>query len=123
MVTIELTLDATRFATESLERTVDYTKLAAHAHALGATHIDLIETFAERLAEHCLAFAGVAAARIRVEKPRAVPQAMAGVEIVRLPARAIDRRPRRACRPDRRRGFTGPRRLPKVRAHHERTEK
>ena len=89
MVTIELTLDATRFASDSLEQTVDYTKLAAHAHALGATHIDLIETFAERLAEHCLAFAGVAAARIRVEKPRAVPQAMAGVEIVRL-ARSAD---------------------------------
>jgi dihydroneopterin aldolase len=82
-VTIELTLRVDRFD-EDLDKTVDYTALADRARRLGATHIDLIETFAERLAAECLALAHVAAARIVVEKPRAVPGAMAGVEIVRL---------------------------------------
>jgi dihydroneopterin aldolase len=87
IVSIELTLDVERFADEDLAGTVDYTELAGHAHDLGRGHIDLIETFAERLAERCLRFPTVVEALVRIEKPRAVPNAMAGVEIRRRPQR------------------------------------
>jgi dihydroneopterin aldolase len=83
IVGIALDLDVQRFGDDNLDKTVDYTSLAAHARALGASHIDLIETFAERLAERCLALPHVVRARITIDKPKAVPGAMAGVELVR----------------------------------------
>lgn len=83
LVDVEATLDTPRFGDDDIARTLDYTKVAAIARELAATHVDLIETFAERLAERCLALAHVEDVRVRVEKPRAVPGAMAGVEIVR----------------------------------------
>jgi dihydroneopterin aldolase len=83
LVTIELTLARARFTEEALEETVDYTALAAKARALGASHIDLIETFAERLADQCLGLPSVGTVRVEIRKPRAVPNAMAGVEIIR----------------------------------------
>src|SRR4051794_32656912 len=87
IITIELALDVERFADEDLAGTVDYTQLARYAHDLGKRHIDLIETFAERLAEQCLGLPQVVEALVRIEKPRAVPNAMAGVEIRRRPQR------------------------------------
>jgi 7,8-dihydroneopterin aldolase/epimerase/oxygenase len=86
LVTMELTLGLRRFREEALHETVDYTELARRARALGDAHIDLIETFAERLAAECLAFPAVDSVRVEVRKPRAVPGAMAGVEIVRRAA-------------------------------------
>lgn len=83
VVTIELTLDVARFEDEDLAGTVDYTALAADVHALAARHVDLIESFAERLAAQCLARPHVRTARVRIAKPNAVPNAIAGVEIVR----------------------------------------
>src|SRR4051812_48328312 len=84
VVTIELTLGVKAFKDDDLGGTVDYTPLAHHGRALAASHIDLIETFAERLSERCLTRDGVMAVLIRVEKPRAVPDGMAGVEIIRV---------------------------------------
>jgi dihydroneopterin aldolase len=83
IVDVELTLDVARFREEDIHGTVDYTKVAKEARDLANTHTDLIETFAERLAERCLVYPLVSAVRIHIEKPRAVPGAMAGVEIVR----------------------------------------
>jgi 7,8-dihydroneopterin aldolase/epimerase/oxygenase len=83
IVTIELALDVPRFVEEELGETADYTRLASFAKDLGKDHIDLIETFAERLADRCLALPRVLEARIRIEKPKAVQDAMAGVEIRR----------------------------------------
>lgn len=83
---IELSLDTRRFGDDRISRTVDYDILARHAHELAASHVDLLETFAERLADRCLTLDHVLAVRVRIEKPRAVPNAMAGVEIVRLRA-------------------------------------
>jgi len=80
---VELTLDGERFGGDDIQGTVDYGKIAEAAHALADEHVDLIETFAERLAQKCLAFALVSSVKVRIEKPRAVPGAMAGVEIVR----------------------------------------
>ena len=84
LVTIELDVVGADFKADDLRQTVDYTALAGFAEALAARHIDLIETFAERLAARCLALDRVAAVLVRIEKPRAVPNAMAGVEIVRV---------------------------------------
>jgi dihydroneopterin aldolase len=68
-----------------LEDTVDYETLAAHAAAIAAGgHIGLVETFAQRLAEACVAEPRVREVRVRVEKPRALEPAAAaaGVEII-----------------------------------------
>ena len=47
-------------------------------------HIGLVESYAQRLADACVAEARVLTARVRVEKPRALAQwgAVAGVEVV-----------------------------------------
>jgi len=51
---------------------------------VGAGHINLVETLAERVAEMCLADGRVASARVRVEKLDVFADAAAvGVEIVR----------------------------------------
>ncbi|MDQ0473796.1 dihydroneopterin aldolase [Labrys wisconsinensis] len=84
VVEVELTLDQARFGDDDIRRTVDYTQVARYAHTLAESHVDLIETFVERLADLCLAMTHVVAVRVRVEKPRAVPGAMAGVEVVRV---------------------------------------
>jgi len=84
VIDIELTLDVLRFGDDRISRTVDYDILARHAHDLAKDHVDLVETFAEHLADRCLAIDHVLAVRIHIEKPRAVANAMAGVEIVRV---------------------------------------
>ena len=84
IVHVTLDLDVIRFENEDLGQTVDYTLISGFARRLGASHIDLVETFAERLAEQCLVLPGVREACVRIEKPKAVPDAMAGIEIRRL---------------------------------------
>ena len=63
--------------------TVNYETLAAAARAVAAEgHIDLVETYAQRLAAACLADPRVLRARVRVDKPGALPgAAAAGVEV------------------------------------------
>ena len=47
-------------------------------------HVNLIETLAERIADHCLADRRVAGVRVRIEKPEAVPSCRSvGIEIER----------------------------------------
>lgn len=84
VIDIEITIDTLRFGDDNIAGTVDYDLLARHARELAATHVDLVETFAERLADRCLALNHVLAVRVHIEKPRAVPNAMAGVEITRV---------------------------------------
>ena len=67
-----------------LEDTVNYETLTAHAVAIAASgHIGLVESYARRVAEACVAEPRVLSARVRVEKPRALGliSAVAGVEI------------------------------------------
>ncbi|HWU02384.1 MAG TPA: dihydroneopterin aldolase, partial [Novosphingobium sp.] len=70
---------------DRLEQTVDYRAIAMAASDLAATHIDLIETFAHRLAQRCMAMpvAGgrVAWARVRLDKPEAVDNGLASVSV------------------------------------------
>lgn len=86
---VDVELDVTTVHAERLSQTVNYETIAAAARELAAEgHIELVEMFAERLAERCLADPRVTRARVRVEKPMALaPQAQAaGVEITAVRA-------------------------------------
>jgi dihydroneopterin aldolase len=67
-----------------IEDTLNYEALVARADALATGgHIELVETFAERLASACLDEPGVLRVRVRVDKPLALEGAdAAGVEVV-----------------------------------------
>jgi len=67
---------------DRLADTVDYTRIVEVADALAHERIELIETFAYRLATACLAFAGVMQADVQVEKPGALVRGIAGTRIV-----------------------------------------
>lgn len=82
LVDIEVALESV--TVDRFSDTVDYDRLAQEARNLAANgHIDLVETFAQRLATACLSHKGVVAATVRVEKPDALGDAeAAGVEVV-----------------------------------------
>jgi dihydroneopterin aldolase len=82
LVDVEVTLAPAPIG--ALSETVNYETLAAAARALAAEgHIDLVETYAQRLAAACLADPRVLSARVRVEKPLALQGALAaGVEVI-----------------------------------------
>ncbi|MBL8555980.1 MAG: dihydroneopterin aldolase [Phenylobacterium sp.] len=82
---VDVELDVPTNASDRLVETVNYeTILQAAQDLAGGGHIDLVETFAHRLAEACLRDVRVTRARVRIEKPLALaPHAVgAGVEIV-----------------------------------------
>jgi 7,8-dihydroneopterin aldolase/epimerase/oxygenase len=82
VVDVELDVAVTDWG--SLAETVNYEVVVAKARKVAAEgHRDLVETFAQRLAEACLEEPKVTRARIRVEKPSALAPdaAAAGVEI------------------------------------------
>lgn len=82
VVDVELDVAASGF--ERLADTVNYETVGEAARAIVAEgRIDLVETFAERLAHACLSDQRVTRVRVRVEKPLALaPHAQAaGVEI------------------------------------------
>ena len=70
---------------DELARVVDYEKLAERVRAIvGAGHVRLVETLAERIAEACLVDRRVHLARVRVEKLDIFPDSVsAGVEVER----------------------------------------
>ena len=81
---VDVELDVPTAGAERLSETLNYETILEAARAIaGAGHIELVETFAERLGHACLADPRVTQARIRVEKPLALaPDAVAaGVEI------------------------------------------
>jgi len=82
---VDVELDVPTDASDRLADTVNYETILAAAQELAAQgHVDLVETFAHRLAARCLADPRVSRARVRIEKPLALaPHAVgAGVEIV-----------------------------------------
>jgi dihydroneopterin aldolase len=85
VVSITLEVEDVPIRRDRIGDVVDYRKPVACARAiLEAGHIDLVETFADRLATACLNEPGVLNVRIRVEKPAAIPgAAAAGVELFR----------------------------------------
>lgn len=81
---IDVELDVPTAGAERLSETLNYeTILNAARDIAGGGHIELVETFAERLATACLGDPRVTQARVRIEKPLALaPDAVAaGVEI------------------------------------------
>jgi dihydroneopterin aldolase len=81
---VDVELDVPTAGADRLSETLNYETILASAREIaGAGHIELVETFAERLAQACLADPRVTKARVRVEKPLALaPDAVAaGVEI------------------------------------------
>ena len=81
---VDVELEVSGQVWRSIHDTVNYELVADHARALAASgHILLVETFAWRLAQACLAEPHVVSASVRVEKPAALTPhaAAAGVEI------------------------------------------
>ncbi len=76
-------------AADRLERVVDYERVAAAVRQIAtATHTNLVETLAERIAQACLDDDRVQVARIRVEKLDVFSDTgAAGVEIERRGSR------------------------------------
>ncbi len=84
VVDVELDIDPPAAGWRSIGETVNYERVGEHARAIAAAgHIGLVETFAWRLAQACLAEPRVSRVKVRVEKPMALaPHAeAAGVEI------------------------------------------
>ena len=84
---VDVELDVPTAGAHRLSETLNYeTILQAAQQVAGEGHIDLVETFAHRLARRCLADPRVTRARVRIEKPLALaPHAVgAGVEITLL---------------------------------------
>ena len=76
-------LELTPAETRDIHDAGNYETLAARARALAASgHIELVETFAERLAADCLDHPRALAVRVRVRKPEAIAgAAAAGAEL------------------------------------------
>ena len=81
VIEVVLTLDPR--PARHLRDTLNYELVAEAAEALArGGHIELVETFAERLASACLADPRVIEAMVRIEKPEALASAdAAGAEI------------------------------------------
>lgn len=80
---VDIELELTPAPVRRIGQTVDYDSLVAKAREMASGHIDLVETFAQRLAAACLDDPRAVRCRVRVEKPRAVQgAAAAGVEAV-----------------------------------------
>lgn len=79
---VDITVELAPMTVARISDTLDYDKLAGAARRLAAAgHMDLVETFAQRLAAACLDHPRVLAATVRVEKPDAIEGAVAGVEV------------------------------------------
>ena len=72
---------ATGILFADIGQTVDYCSVARAAETLAASHIPLIETFAQKLAAECLALGNVVSARVTVDKPFAIVRGLDGVEV------------------------------------------
>ena len=79
VVSVEIEIVARAIA--EIGETVDYRRVVEAIDALAAVHIPLIETFAQRLGESCLAMGEVAAAEISIDKPFAITRGMAGTRV------------------------------------------
>jgi dihydroneopterin aldolase len=81
---VDVELDVELAGLALLADTLNYETIVTHARAvLAAGHLELVETFADRLARACLADPRVRRVRVRAEKPDALAEADgAGFEVV-----------------------------------------
>ena len=89
-INLELEVEDSGPIGDDLDKVVCYGELMTGIrHAVGAGHVNLVETLAERIAEMCLADRRVLSARVRIEKLDVFPEAESvGVEIERYQPRA-----------------------------------
>lgn len=78
---VDIVLGIATPARDTLDQTVDYQQIADDAHALARGRTALIETYAMRLAERCIAYAGVDHVEVRVSKPGALRGGLAGARV------------------------------------------
>ncbi|WP_297800069.1 dihydroneopterin aldolase [uncultured Brevundimonas sp.] len=80
---IDVELDLGAAPVRELADTLDYDGVARIVRSLAdGEHIELVETFAERIALGCMADARVLGVRVKVDKPGAIPgAAAAGCEV------------------------------------------
>ena len=85
-INVDLTVEETEGEVgDRLANVVDYEAVVDGIKSiLAAGHLNLVETLAERVAEHCLADSRVKVARVRIEKLKVIAEAQSvGVEIER----------------------------------------
>ena len=79
---LEVELEVAPAGFEKVGDVINYENVGHWAREVAASgHIELLETFAERVAIACMRDVRVLAARVRVEKPEALAPAVAGIEI------------------------------------------
>lgn len=66
---------------DRIDQAFDYVNIVMMAQALAAKRIALIETYARELASGCLEHSLVIAATVSIEKPNALPDAVAGCRV------------------------------------------
>lgn len=87
---VEVELDVAPSGFEHAGDIINYENILAWTRDVAAAgHIELVETFAHRVALSCMRDPRVLSARVRVEKPQALAPATAGVEIVLSRGEAI----------------------------------
>lgn len=79
---LHICLDVGHPVADDLATTIDYREVEKYAVALGQMRIGLIESFAQRLAERCLAHSSVIQADVTVEKPGALANGLATTRVV-----------------------------------------
>ncbi|MGC1303565.1 MAG: dihydroneopterin aldolase [Caulobacteraceae bacterium] len=87
-LSVDVELFLTPAPVSGIHGTVNYETLAEKARALASSgHIELVETFAERLAADCMDHPRAERVRVRVRKPEAIAGAdAAGVELTAVRA-------------------------------------
>ena len=78
---IDVVLETRPPRDDVLSETLDYGLIVSYALALAEERNALIETFARRLAQLCLQHPQVDGVEVRIGKPSALPQALAGTRI------------------------------------------
>ena len=78
---IDVVLETCPPRDDVLSETLDYGLIVSYALALAEERNALIETFARRLAQLCLQHPQVDGVDVRIGKPAALPQALAGTRI------------------------------------------
>lgn len=87
---VEVELDVAPSGFEALGDIINYENIVGWTREVASSgHIELVETFAHRVALACMSDGRVLAARVRVEKPEALAPAVAGVEITLRRGEAI----------------------------------
>ncbi|MEI9890506.1 MAG: dihydroneopterin aldolase [Caulobacteraceae bacterium] len=87
---VEVELDVAPSGFDELGDIINYEHIVNWTREVAASgHIELVETFAHRVALACMRDARVLSARVRVEKPEALAPAVAGVEITLSRGEAI----------------------------------